>query len=93
MRSVNAYGRVSSTPFPTSVSGSSRLGDEHNAAAEVMIGGTQHKQFLDIPSQGKHYELPHAFILAVDDNNPISVITAYWDNLSFYSQLGKIALD
>jgi hypothetical protein len=58
-----------------------------------MIGGTQRKQFLDIPSQGKRYELPHAFILAVDDNNLISVITAYWDDLSFYSQLGKIALD
>jgi steroid delta-isomerase-like uncharacterized protein len=71
----------------------SAFGDERNAAAEVMIGGTQRKQFLDIPSQGKHYELPHAFILAVDDNNLISVITAYWDNLSFYSQLGKIALD
>jgi hypothetical protein len=71
----------------------SAFGDERNAAAEVMIGGTQRKQFLDIPSQGKHYELPHAFILAVDDNSLISVITAYWDNLSFYSQLGKIALD
>jgi len=27
------------------------------------------------------------------ENNLITGVTAYWDNVSFYSQLGKIALD
>lgn len=76
-------------PFPDlHVTPSFIFGDERNAAAEVTIGGTQRKDFLDIPNQGKHYELPHAFILAIDDGL-ISSIRCYWDNLSFYSQLGK----
>jgi ketosteroid isomerase-like protein len=44
---------------------------------------------LQIPSQGKHYELPHAFLLQINDQGQISHITAYWDNASFYFQLGK----
>ena len=68
------------------------FGDESNVAAEVTIGGTQRKDFLDIPNQGKHYELPHAFILSVDDERKIARIAAYWDNVSFYAQLGKETL-
>jgi steroid delta-isomerase-like uncharacterized protein len=66
----------------------SLFGDPQNVAAEVVIGGTQRKDFLDIRSQGRHYELPHAFILRLDDQGLIRAITAYWDNVSFYSQLG-----
>lgn len=69
------------------------FGDESNAAAEVLIGGTQRKEFFNIPSHGKHYELPRAFISSLDENSLITSVTAYWDNVSFYSQLGKIALD
>jgi steroid delta-isomerase-like uncharacterized protein len=70
----------------------SMFSNERNVAAEVMIGGTQSKDFLQIPSQGKHYELPHAFLLGVDDTGRITSITAYWDNASFYLQLGKTTL-
>jgi steroid delta-isomerase-like uncharacterized protein len=69
------------------------FGDERNVAAEVMIGGTQRKDFLNIPSKGEHYELPHAFLLKVDERKMITEITAYWDNASFYSQLGKTTLN
>lgn len=80
--------------FPDlTVAAQSMFGDDHNVAAEVLIGGTQQKDFLRIPSQGKHYELPHAFLLNVDDAGLITRITAYWDNASFYSQLGKRTLD
>jgi steroid delta-isomerase-like uncharacterized protein len=71
----------------------SAFGDERNAAAEVTIGGTQRKDFLQIPSRGKHYELPHAFLLSLDDRGLITDIAAYWDNASFYSQLGKTTLE
>jgi steroid delta-isomerase-like uncharacterized protein len=74
------------------VSVQSVFGDDGHAAAEVVIGGTQWRDFLDIPSQGKHYELPHAFLLEVDERGRISAIEAFWDNASFYSQLGKSAL-
>jgi steroid delta-isomerase-like uncharacterized protein len=63
------------------------FGDDRYVAAEVMIGGTQEKDFLDIPSQGRSYDLPHAFILEVDDGM-IAQVTAYWDNSDFYRQLG-----
>lgn len=65
------------------------FGDERNAAAEIVIGGTQRKDFLQIPNQGEHYELPHAFLLRLNDKGQIASITAYWDNASFYSQLGR----
>jgi steroid delta-isomerase-like uncharacterized protein len=75
------------------VDAQSVFGDDRNVAAEVMIGGTQRKDFLDIPNQGKHYELPHAFILRFNSQKQIEQITAYWDNVSFYSQLGKQVLE
>lgn len=65
------------------------FGNDSNAAAEVVIGGTQTKDFLDIPNQGKHYELRHAFILTLNEKQLITRVAAYWDNVSFYSQLGK----
>jgi steroid delta-isomerase-like uncharacterized protein len=68
------------------------FGDEHHAAAEVMIGGTQRKDFLGIPNQGKHYDLPHCFLLATNDRDLVTGITCYWDNVTFYSQLGKPVL-
>jgi steroid delta-isomerase-like uncharacterized protein len=70
----------------------SLFGDDRHIAAEVVIGGTQQKDFLQIPSQGKHYELPHAFLLEINDRGQISDITAYWDNASFYLQVGKTTL-
>ena len=66
--------------------------DGTNAAAEVMIGGTQKKDFLGIPNQGKRYDLPHAFLLTLNESGRITQITCYWDNASFYLQLGKTTL-
>jgi ketosteroid isomerase-like protein len=74
----------------------SMFGDEWNVAAEVMIGGTQRKDLaygqVSIPSQGKHYELPHAFLLRINESGLVTEVAAYWDNASFYSQLGKTTL-
>jgi hypothetical protein len=50
----------------------SAFGDERNAAAEVMIGGTQQKDFLGIRSQGRRYDLPHAFLV---ETNAAGLIT------------------
>jgi steroid delta-isomerase-like uncharacterized protein len=68
------------------------FGDERNVAAEVVIGGTQQKDFLQIRSQGRHYDLPHAFLLQTNERSLITRITCYWDNASFYLQLGKTTL-
>lgn len=80
--------------FPDlSVTVHSMFGDTRHVAAEVTIGGTQRKDFLSIPSQGKRYDLPHAFLLRMDDDYLVSDITAYWDNARFCLQLGKKTLD
>jgi steroid delta-isomerase-like uncharacterized protein len=75
----------------------SMFGDESNIAAEVVIGGTQRKDLdygeMRIPSYGKHYELPHVFLLQMNESGLITEVAAYWDNASFYSQLGKTTLD
>jgi steroid delta-isomerase-like uncharacterized protein len=67
--------------------------DEQNVAAQVTIEGTQRKDFVNIPNHGRHYDLPHAFLLKTGDRRLITSITAYWDNANFYSQLGKKSLD
>ena len=80
--------------FPDlSVRAESIFGDGYNIAAEVMIGGIQHKDFLGISNQGRRYDLPHAFLLKLNDKSLITAITAYWDNASFYLQLGKKSLE
>ena len=75
----------------------SMFGDESNIAAEVVIGGTQRKDLdygeVHIPSHGRHYELPHVFLLQINESGLIAEVAAYWDNASFYSQLGKTILD
>jgi ketosteroid isomerase-like protein len=72
----------------------SMFGGASKIAAEVMIGGTQRKDLVygqvRIRSQSKHYELPHAFLLQIDESGLIEEVAAY---CSFYSQLGKTTLD
>jgi steroid delta-isomerase-like uncharacterized protein len=68
------------------------FGDDRNVAAEAVLEGTQRKDVFGVPSQGRHLELPYAFIFQIDDLGLIASITVYWDNASFYSQLGKTTL-
>jgi steroid delta-isomerase-like uncharacterized protein len=80
--------------FPDlSVKVRSMFGNKTDAAAEVMIGGTQQKDFMQIRNSGKRYDLPHAFLLRMNDRGLIGELAAYWDNASFYMQLGKTTLD
>jgi steroid delta-isomerase-like uncharacterized protein len=68
--------------------------DEHgNAAAEVVIAGTQAKVFGTIGNRGLHYELPHVFLFRVDPDALIDEVTAYWDSADWYRQLGRMEVD
>lgn len=69
------------------------FGDDRNVAAEAVFEGTQRKDVFGIPNQGRHFELPQAFIFQIDDLGLITSITVYWDNASLYSQLGKTTLE
>lgn len=70
----------------------SAFGDKRNAATEVVIGGTQRKDFFGIRNQGKHFDLAHAFLLKTNDDGLITGITCYWDNATWFMQLGKTTL-
>jgi steroid delta-isomerase-like uncharacterized protein len=67
--------------------------DQGNVAAEVVIGGTQAKDWGTIGNQGGHYDLPHLFVLHVDGQGRIDRIAAYWDGADFYQQLGRLEVD
>jgi ketosteroid isomerase-like protein len=61
--------------------------------AEVVLSGTQAGAWGVIGSKGQQYTLPHLFVLHVNAGGLIDAITAYWDNASFYRQLGHAEVD
>jgi steroid delta-isomerase-like uncharacterized protein len=63
------------------------------AFVDVYIGGKQAKDGFGIPDKGKEYWLRHLFVLNTNDTNQITQITSYWDNATWYTQLGKTNLD
>ncbi|AQS83773.1 hypothetical protein A0U92_02170 [Acetobacter aceti] len=66
--------------------------DGRSVTAEVMISGTQAKDGFGIPNLGKRYELPHAFIITGSPDGGIDRMTAYWDNASWFTMLGRTSL-
>jgi len=61
--------------------------------AEVVLSGTQADPWGVIASRGQQYALPHLFVLHVNTDGLIDSVTAYWDNASFYRQLGHAEVD
>jgi ketosteroid isomerase-like protein len=96
---VNGIGRVIwaglITAFPdltnevTSVSSAA----DGTVVAEVELSGTQAGSWGVISSKGQQFSLPHLFVLHVNSGGLIDSITAYWDNASFYNQLGYAEVD
>jgi ketosteroid isomerase-like protein len=67
--------------------------EDGQMAAEVVISGTQVKAFGTIGSQGMHMDLPHLFILRVNEEGLIEAITGYWDSADMFRQLGRLEVD
>jgi len=67
--------------------------DDGNVAAEVVISGTQAKDFGAIGNQGLHYDLPHVFLFHVNEDDRIDSITCYWDGADWNRQLGRVEVD
>ena len=70
-------------------------GDESGQKAyiDVDISGTQTKEAFGVVSQGKSYTLRHFFILDINEAGKITHMTAFWDNVDWYRQLGKTKID
>ena len=62
--------------------------DERTVRCQVVIRGTQQKDFADIKSQGKHFDSDHIFVFHLDENNKIDHISIQWDHADFKKQLG-----
>lgn len=70
-------------------------GDEsgRKAFVDVDISGTQEKEAFGVPSQGRAYTVRHLFVIETDASGLITRMTAFWDNVDWYRQLGKTTLD
>jgi len=67
------------------------VAEEDNVVrCQVMIRGTQEKDFADIPNKGKHFESDHIFIFHLNELNKIDKIDISWDHADFKKQLGAL---
>lgn len=64
------------------------VADDHRTVrCQVVIRGTQKKDFANIKSQGKHFDSDHIFIFHINDENRIDHISVEWNHEDFVRQL------
>jgi len=68
-------------------------GNDGRVAAEVVICGTQAKDWGSIRSRGQSFRSPHLFVFQINDDKKIADITSYSDNASVRTQLGCVEID
>jgi len=62
--------------------------DGDSVRCQVVISGTQAKDFAGIVSKGKHFDSDHIFIFRLNDAGKIENIEVEWDHQDFQKQLG-----
>lgn len=67
--------------------------DAGNAAAQVVLSGTQCSAWGTIANRGMSFSEPNLFVLRVDTESRIDSITCYWDCASVARQLGHLEVD
>lgn len=68
-------------------------GNDGHVAAEVVISGTQAKDWVPVRARGRSFRSPHLFMFHVNDLGKIDSITSYSDNAGVRRQLGAAELD
>lgn len=63
--------------------------DANTVRCQVVIRGTQAKDFADIKNYGKHFDSDHIFIFRLNEQNKIEHINITWDHDDFKKQLGS----
>jgi ketosteroid isomerase-like protein len=61
--------------------------DDNVIRCQVVIRGTQKKDFANIISKGKSFDSDHIFVFRFNDDNIIEHITVSWDHADFQEQL------
>lgn len=64
--------------------------EEDTVRCQVVIRGTQAKDFFDIPNNGLRFDSDHIFIFHLGRHNKIDQIRISWDHTDFKRQLGTI---
>jgi predicted ester cyclase len=64
--------------------------DKDSVRCQVVIRGTQAKDFAGIVSKGKKFDSDHIFIFRVNNTGKIDRIEIVWDHQDFQRQLGAI---
>jgi|SRR5688572_7335790 len=62
---------------------------DHTVCCQVLISGTQEKDFAGIQNKGKHFDSDHIFIFHLNPDNKIDSIRVSWDHADFQYQLGS----
>jgi len=62
--------------------------DDYTVRCQVVIRGTQAKDFAGIQSKGLHFDSDHIFIFRLNEANKINSIEVMWDHADFCRQLG-----
>ena len=63
--------------------------DGESIRCQVVIRGTQAKDFAGIINKGKHFDSDHIFIFHLNLENKIDNIRISWDHEDFQRQLGS----
>lgn len=63
--------------------------DDNIVRCQVVIRGTQAKDFAGIQSKGQHFDSDHIFIFRLNEKNKITSIAVSWDHADFQKQLGS----
>ena len=63
--------------------------DENTVCCQVVIRGTQSKDFAGIENKGEHFDSDHIFIFHLNPYNKIDSIRISWDHADFQKQLGS----
>lgn len=62
---------------------------EDTIRCQVVITGTQAKDFADIPGKGLRFDSDHIFIFHLNEENKIDSIKISWDHADLKKQLGS----
>lgn len=63
--------------------------DKSTVRCQVVIRGTQAKDFAGIKNKGQHFDSDHIFIFHLNPDNKIDSIRISWDHADFQKQLGN----
>lgn len=64
--------------------------EEESVRCQVVINGTQAKDFADIPNKGKHFDSDHIFVFHLNTLGKIDRIQVEWDHEDLKKQLGAV---